>query len=95
MCLSFENVQNIIIGTYLSVNDEEQRLVGHVPIELSFLLCKFLACDGCRLEFTPTGLRYIEDGLVVPGRALVWRRTRDEDSGEIQKKLLGVLSHAQ
>ena len=66
--LLFENVQNIIIGTYLSVNDREQRLVGHVPTELSFLLCKFLACDGCRLEFTPTGPRYLEDGLVVPGR---------------------------
>ena len=51
-----------------SLNDGEQRLVGHVPIELSFLLCKFLARDGCRLEFTPTGPRYLEDGLVVPGR---------------------------
>jgi hypothetical protein len=39
-----------------------------VPIELSFLLCKFLDRDGCCLEFTPTGPRYLEDGLVVPGR---------------------------
>ena len=63
----FENVQNIIIGTYLSANDGEQRLLGHVPIELSFLLCKFLARDGCRLEFTPTGPRYLEDELVISG----------------------------
>ena len=67
-CLLFENVQNIIIGTYLSVNDGEQRLVGHVLIELLFLLCKFLARDGCCLEFMPTGPRYLDDGLVVPGR---------------------------
>ena len=50
------------------MHDGEQRLVGYVPIELSFLLCKFLARDGCRLEFTRTRLRYLEDGLVVPGR---------------------------
>lgn len=56
------------IGTYLPVNDGEEELVGHVPIELSFLLCKYLARDGCCLEFTPTGPRYLEDGLVVPGR---------------------------
>ena len=55
------------IGTYLPVNDREQELVGHVPIELSFLLCKFLARDRCCLEFTPIGPRYLEDGLVVPG----------------------------
>ena len=55
------------IGTYLPLNDEEQELVGHVPIELSFLLCKFLALDGCCLKFMPTGPRYLEDGLVVPG----------------------------
>ena len=36
------------IGTYVSVNDGEQKLLEHVPIELSFLLCKVLARDGCR-----------------------------------------------
>ena len=39
-----------------------------MPIELSFLLCKFLAHDGCRLKFKPTGPRNLEGGLVVPGR---------------------------
>ena len=46
------------------------KLVGHVPIELSFLPCKFLARKGCHLEFSPTGSRYLEDGLVVPGKYL-------------------------
>ena len=31
------------IGTYLSVYYVEQKLVEHVHIELSFLLCEFLA----------------------------------------------------
>ena len=38
-----------------------------MPIELSFLLYKCLARDGCCLEFMQTGQRYLEDGLVVPG----------------------------
>ena len=37
-------------------------------MELSFLLCKFLSREGCSLEFSPTGARFLEDGLVVPGR---------------------------
>ena len=41
-------------------------MVGHLPIELSFLLCKFLSQKNCTLEFT--GTRYLEDGLVVPGK---------------------------
>ena len=44
---------------------------SYVPIELSFLLCKFLAQKGCHLKFSPTGSRYLEDGLVVvPGKYL-------------------------
>ena len=31
--------------------DDRQKLVGHVPIELSFLLCKFLTRDSCILKF--------------------------------------------
>ena len=41
----------------------------HAPIELSFLLCKFIAREGCYLEFTPTGGRHSfsrPDGLVLP-----------------------------
>ena len=27
-----------------------QELVGHLPVERSFVLCKFLSCEGCSLE---------------------------------------------
>ena len=40
-------------------------------MELSFLLCKFLSREGCSLEFSPTGARFLEDGLVVPWRYTV------------------------
>ena len=56
--------------------------VIHVPIELSFLLCKFSARKGCHLKFSPTGSRYLEDGLVVPGKYLA--------SAE-DKKLIAIL----
>lgn len=56
------------VGIYKDEADgEEKHLVGHVPIELSFLMCKFLVRKGNDLEFSPTGSRYLEDGLVVPG----------------------------
>jgi len=43
--------------------------VEHLPLELPFLLCKFLPHEGCSLEFSPTGAtRFLEDGLLVPGR---------------------------
>ena len=58
------------VGIYcLSTSSSQgQELVGHLPMELSFLLCKFLSREGCSLEFSPTGARFLEDGLVVPGR---------------------------
>ena len=58
------------VGIYrLSTSSsQDQEVVGHLPIELSFLLCKFLSRDGCSLESSPTGARFLEDGLVVPGR---------------------------
>ena len=31
-------------------------------------MCKFLSREGCNLEFSPTGARFLEDRLVVPGR---------------------------
>ena len=52
------------------------KLVGHAPIELPFLLCKFLAWEGCQLEFSPTGGGYSEDGLVVPGKYLASARDK-------------------
>ena len=58
------------VGIYrLSTSSsQDQEVVGHLPKDLSFLLCKFLSRDGCSLEFSPTGARFLEDGLVVPGR---------------------------
>ena len=48
---------------------EKEALVGHLPVELSFLLCKFLESkENCGLLFSPTGPRLLEDGLVVPGK---------------------------
>ena len=59
------------VGIYIlstASSSQDQELVGHLPIELSFLLCKFLSREGCSLEFSSTGARFLEDGLVVPGR---------------------------
>ena len=57
------------VGIYgLSTSSSlDQEFVGHLPIELFFLLCKFLSREGCSLEFSPTGARFLEDRLVVPG----------------------------
>ena len=56
------------VGIYL-VNDQDdvQKFVGHVPIEISFLLCKFLTRDSCILKFSPGGARMPEDGPMVLG----------------------------
>ena len=53
------------VGIY--PDNENKLLVGHAPSELPFLLCKFIARKGCYLEFTPTGGRFLKDGLVVTG----------------------------
>ena len=41
-------------------SSQDQELVGHLPIELSFLLCKVLSREVCSLEFSPTGARFLE-----------------------------------
>ena len=74
------------IGIYKPVDTamkEKEALVGHLPIELSFLLCKFLESENCGLLFSPTGPRLQEDGLVVPGKYIAKR----------PKKRLEVLKH--
>ena len=43
-----------------------------MPIELSFLLCKFLSREGWSLKFSPTEARFLEDGLMVPRRYTAW-----------------------
>ena len=49
-------------------SSQDQELVEHFSIELSRLLCKLLSREGCSLEFSPTRARFLEDGLVFPGR---------------------------
>ena len=53
------------VGIYLvDDQDDGQKLVGHVPIELSFLLCKFLTRYSCIKKFSLAGARILEDGPV-------------------------------
>ena len=79
------------VGIYhLSTSSsQDQELVGHLPIELSFLLCKFLSREGCSLEFSPTGARFLEDGLVVPGRYTAFSNVKTMVTilhGELERK---------
>ena len=59
------------IGIYKNIENAE-TLVGHLPMELSFLLCKYLeAKKDCGLICSSTGQSLLEDGLVVPGKYVV------------------------
>ena len=53
---------------YIFVLPSALKIKNYLAIELSFLLLKFLSREGCSLEFSSTGARFLEDGLVVPGR---------------------------
>ena len=53
------------VGLYKTEEDGEQ-LVGHVPIELSFLFLKFIEKEGTELTAQVNGGRTLENGLVVP-----------------------------
>ena len=79
------------VGIYLvDDQDDGQKLVGHVPIELSFL-CKFLTRDSCILKFSPAGARMLEDGLVVPGTFSVFCKSRTMINilkTELEKKVI-------
>lgn len=55
------------VGTCLKANTGRE-LVGHVPIELSYLMYTFLrAYDDDEVSVKVTGSRRLENGLVVPG----------------------------
>ena len=58
------------VGIYrlATSSSQDQELVEHFPIESSCLLWKLLSLEGCSLEFSPTGARFLEDGLAVPRR---------------------------
>ena len=80
------------VGIYLVDNQGNgQKLVGHVPIKLSFLLCKFLTRDSCILKFSPAGARMLEDGLVVRGTFSAFCKSRTMNNilkTELEKKVV-------
>ena len=45
---------------------KDSRLVGHVPIELSFLFCKFIKKRNNKIFAEANGGRKLEYGLIVP-----------------------------
>lgn len=57
------------IGIYKEIEDGENELVGHVPLELSSLLYHFLNADTFNfIKVTVIGKRKREIGLVVPAK---------------------------
>ena len=72
-------------------HDDGKKLVGHVPIELSFLLCKFLTHDSCILKFSPEDARMLEDRLVVPWTFCAFCKSRTMINilkTELEKKVI-------
>ena len=59
--------EEYVIGTHLEANTGSE-LVGHVPIELSYLIYTFLrAYNDNEVSAKVTGSKRLENGLVVPG----------------------------
>jgi len=62
------------VGTYL---EADNKLVGHVPMELSFLMFTFLkARHENKVQVKVTGSSRLENGLVVPGSFLARTTSR-------------------
>ena len=62
------------VGTYL---EADNKLFGHVPMELSFLIFTFLkARHENNVQVKVTGSRRLENGLVVPGSFLARTTSR-------------------
>lgn len=57
-------------------NDEEENLVGHIPIEFSFLFLKFIEREENNIVAEVREGRKLENGLVVPARYYVCGRKR-------------------
>ena len=65
-CKEAEQYDEYAIRTYLEANTGS-KLVGHVPMEQSYLIYKFMrACDE-EVSVKRTRSRQLENGLVVPG----------------------------
>ena len=53
------------------------KLVGHVPMELSYLMYAFLrAYDDNEVSVKVRWARRLENGLVVPGTFIAWTPSR-------------------
>ena len=62
------------VGTYL---EADNKLVGHVPMELSFIIFPFLkARHENKVQIKVNGSRRLENGLVVPGSFLARTTSR-------------------
>ena len=69
------------VGTFIQ---ESSKLVGHVPIELSFLVFTFLrAHEDNQVVVEVTGSRKLENGLVIPGTFRAVTRSRRLGESEV------------
>ena len=62
------------------------RLVGHVPIELSFLFCKFIEKRNNQVFAEVNGGRKLENGLVAPCIYHVNGNKKHTETSEIRKR---------
>ena len=61
---------NYAVGIYTR-KEREEVLVGHVPIEFSYLFYKFMEKDGSKIDVKVCGGRQLENGWVVPATYFV------------------------
>ena len=75
------------MGIYMINADEEEQLVGHVPIEISSLLYHFLNHGDSIVRVKVTGPRRNEKGLVVPGMYELYTKCKN-DAVILDKELI-------
>ena len=63
------------VGVYKK-QGQKKVLVGHVPIEFSFLFYKFIEKDGNKIYAKIRGGRQLEIGLVVPAIYIVYGKNK-------------------
>ena len=56
-----KNFEDHAVGTY-----QDSHSAGHVPIELSFLFCKFIEKRNNQIFAEVNGRRKLENGLAIP-----------------------------
>ena len=73
------------VGAYLQADN---RLVGHVPMELSFLIFTFLkAHRDNKVQVKVTGSRRLENGLVVPA-SFIARMTSRAIAAKFEEEII-------